>query len=230
MHVRKAEDATFYIGKHNLEKFNGEQNYVVSGVSQFIIHPDWNYNDDRYDADITLAILIKVVDFNPFVKPICLWTLTQSYDDIDGEQGIVAGWGKTDFKAISTEHPIWTKVRVVDTLTCIRSNDAFNQLTSDRTFCGGKRNGTSGPCTGDSGKLEIDAKSHSCSRCLPSHFYIGGGFVVQSRQSNKWYLRGIVSSSLYDEILSSCDVKNYAVFTDVAKHTRWIEEYVQTYG
>jgi hypothetical protein len=49
--VRKAEEASFYIGKYNLESLNGEKNYIVSGVSQFIIHPDWNaMNDDRYDA------------------------------------------------------------------------------------------------------------------------------------------------------------------------------------
>lgn len=227
-YIRKAEEATFYIGKHNLEKFNGEQNYVVSGVSQFIIHPDWNYNDDKYDADITLAVLIKTVDFNAFVKPICLWSSTQSYEDIDGQQGIVAGWGKTQFKAISTEFPFWTKVPVVNTLTCIRSNDAFNQITSDRTFCGGKRNGTTGPCNGDSGNFSTLKVIHV--QIIFFYTVLGGGFVFQSRESSKWYLRGIVSSSLYDRVLSSCDITNYIVFTDAAKFTIWIEGYIKTYG
>lgn len=119
-----------------------------------MVHPDWNPNDDKYDADIALAILIKVVNFNVFIMPICLWTDTSSYEDIEGKKGVVAGWGKTEFKAISTENPLWAEVKVVGTLACIRSYDAFNTITSDRTFCAGTLNGTHGPCNGDSGEKD----------------------------------------------------------------------------
>lgn len=62
------------------------------------------------------------------------------------------GWGKTEFDAISTNQPKWTELPVVNELTCLRSNDAFNKLTSERTFCAGNKNGNTGPCNGDSGK------------------------------------------------------------------------------
>lgn len=62
------------------------------------------------------------------------------------------GWGKTETDAISTSQPLWTEIPVVDEVTCIRSQDALNRLTSNRTFCAGNRDGTTGPCNGDSGK------------------------------------------------------------------------------
>lgn len=149
--IKKPEEASFFIGKHNLETFNGEKNYIFSGVSQFIIHPDWNHNDDRYDADIAIAVLIRTVIFSKFVKPICLWTNTNSHTDILGINGIVAGWGKTELNAISIATPKWTEIPVVDMNTCLRSNPAFSELTSERTFCAGNRVDGTGPCTGDSG-------------------------------------------------------------------------------
>jgi V8-like Glu-specific endopeptidase len=38
---RKAEEATFYLGKHNIELLT-EQNYIMSPVTQFVVHPDWD--------------------------------------------------------------------------------------------------------------------------------------------------------------------------------------------
>lgn len=56
----------------------------------------------------------------------------------------------------------------------------------------------------------------------------GGGLTAKN--DNIWYLRGIVSSSLVDQVLSVCDTKNYAVFTDVAKFTNWIQGHIKSYG
>lgn len=152
---KKAEEASFYMGKHNLESLSGEPNYIVSGVTQFIVHHDWNVNEDRYDADIAIAVLLRTISFSKFVKPICLWTATTAFDDIVGKKGVVAGWGKTELDAVSTAEPKWAQLPVVSTVDCLRSNDAFNKLTSDRTFCAGDRSGKTGPCLGDSGETKL---------------------------------------------------------------------------
>lgn len=89
--ARRAEDSTFYLGKHNLETFAGESNYVVSGVRQIFIHPSWNVNEDSYTGDVALAVLLRAIQFSKFIKPICLWTSTSSFDDIVGKTGVVAG-------------------------------------------------------------------------------------------------------------------------------------------
>lgn len=222
---RKAEEASFYIGKLNLESLSGEQSYVVSGVTQFLIHPDWNFNDDRYDADIALAVLARTISFTKYVKPICLWTSSTSYEDLVGLKGTVAGWGRTEFKAVSTDRPNWVELEVVSEATCLRSNRVMIELTSERTFCAGNREDRSGPCSGDSGE---NSSSTGYSYLLKLDSISGGGFIVQS--DSKWFLRGIVSSSLYDSILNTCDTKNYAVFTDVSQFTNWIHGYIHTFG
>lgn len=150
--LRRAEDSSFLLGKHDL-KILDEKNYIWLGVSQLTVHSEWNYRDERYDADIAIAVLNKAVSFNKFVKPICLWTATTSYADMIGKQGVVAGWGKTEVTAITTAKPKWTRIPVVSEIDCIRSHTALAALTSSRTFCAGIKNGNNGPCNGDSGEI-----------------------------------------------------------------------------
>jgi secreted trypsin-like serine protease len=56
----------------------------------------------------------------------------------------------------------------------------------------------------------------------------GGGFIVKT--NGKWYLRGIVSSSLINPDTYECDTSNFVVFTDVTKFTDWILQFVGNYG
>lgn len=155
MYERKPEESTFYIGKHNLEALGGESGFVYSGVAQLIVHPSWNHTDDRYDADIAIAVLVRTVTFNRFVKPICLWQETTDFQDLIGKKGVVAGWGKTELAVLSTVTPKWIEIPVVSDSECLRSKMVFSQLTSNRTFCGGDLTGHRGPCSGDSGKFII---------------------------------------------------------------------------
>lgn len=203
---RKPEEATFFFGKHNIESLTEDRNYIQSGASEFHLHQDWKTDDNRFDADIAVVVLSRRIPFNKFIKPICLWTSTSSYEDIVDRQGIISGWGKTEFDSISTAMPRWTKLPVVSNENCIRSHPIFSTLTSDRTFCAGIKNSITGPCNGDS----------------------GSGFITQV--NNKFYLRGIVSSSLYNHVQQSCDTKNYAVFTDVTKYTAWIQSFMSRFG
>lgn len=147
----KPEDASFHMGKYNIQSLEG--NYVVSNVNQFVIHPDWSISDDRSDADIAIAVLTKSISFTDLIKPICLWTASTSYEDLVGEKVIVAGWGKTETGELSAR-PRWIEMPVVSELNCLRSNRAFHELTSNRTFCAGDINNYSGPCHGDSGKSQ----------------------------------------------------------------------------
>lgn len=147
--ARKPEDASFYIGKHDITTLAGEKNYIIANALKFIVHPDWSISKDAsFDADIAIAVLYNVVLFSKFVKPICL----PSARDIVGESGTIAGWGKTELNTLPSATPRWVDIPVVDMLSCIRSNSAFVHITSNRTFCAGN-DIDSGPCNGDSGKL-----------------------------------------------------------------------------
>lgn len=112
-------------------------------------------------------------------------------------EGIVVGWGVSDVKKRLPES-IARKVIVpfVTNEQCFLEQRQFALLSSNRTFCGGSKNGK-GPCRGDSG----------------SGLYF--------KKDERFYIGGIVSASALD-IFKNCDVKNYAVYTQVFKFNQWL--------
>lgn len=142
---KKPEEASFFFGKHNIDSLIEDRNYIQSGAIEFHLHQDWRTDDDRFDADIAVVVLSRRIPFNKFIKPICLWTATSSFNDIIDTDGIIAGWGKTESNAISTAMPKWTKLPVVSNEKCLRSHPVFSSLTSDRTFCAGIKDSQTGP-------------------------------------------------------------------------------------
>lgn len=108
----------------------------------------------------------------------------------------MVGWGKDENREVSPE-PKKVSTIIVSGETCLRSNDQFSQITSNRTFCAGNRNGQ-GPCTGDS----------------------GGGLMME--RNGRWTLRGTVSGALAEANSEDCDLQQYVIYSDIAKFTSWI--------
>lgn len=193
----ESDSLLLYLGKTNLKKWTGPEQDAK--LERIIIHPDYNY--ERFFADIALLRLKDDVKFNHFVRPACLWNFDEDYKVMINKVGFVPGWGYTE-RGLVSEELSFAQMPVVAHETCIWSNrDFFSKVTSNTSFCAGFRNGTS-VCNGDS----------------------GGGMVF--KQSNKWYLRGIVSVSAALQNHVSCDPNHFAVFTDVAKFLRWIRSYM----
>ncbi|XP_058824443.1 plasminogen-like [Topomyia yanbarensis] len=186
-----------YLGKTDLKRWNGpEQDAKIDRV---LIHNDYNF--ERFFADIALLKLKADVKFGHFVRPACLWNFDEDYKILINKVGLVPGWGYNE-KGLVSEQLSYAQMPVVAHETCIWSNrDFFSKVTSNTSFCAGFRNGTS-VCNGDS----------------------GGGMVF--KQSNRWFLRGIVSVSAALQNKVSCDPNHYAVFTDVAKFLPWINSYM----
>ncbi|KAI4477872.1 hypothetical protein M0804_012352 [Polistes exclamans] len=182
------------LGYYNLwdERKEGS---IRRGIKEYKVHPDYNYGKSA-DADLAVMILLETVEFSESIKPICLWTGSDDLRDIVGYNGYVVGWGKNDYGQISNE-PRLVVVPIVSQEDCLRSNQAFFELTSNRTLCAGSRNGT-GPCNGDS----------------------GSGLVIR-RNDGRYYLRATVSLSILD-ISNSCDLDNYIVYVDLMKFRDWI--------
>lgn len=88
------ENALLFIGKHNLVQWN-EEGYEKKGAKTFKVHPDWNPNDVKYDADIALIEMESAVRYSKFIRPICLWNGPVDLAEVVGKTGVVAGWGGT---------------------------------------------------------------------------------------------------------------------------------------
>lgn len=152
------------------------------------MHPDWNPQVQSFDGDISLYELEQTIQFTNYIQPICWW---QSTVDPQVNFGTVVGYGRSENQAkIHENTPKVIQIPIHSQESCFLREPSLAKLSSNRTFCGGKGDGT-GVCSGDS----------------------GGGLVVNV--NGVYYLRGIVSSSLIKDF--TCDVNNYAVFTNVLR-------------
>lgn len=88
------QNALLFIGKHNLIQWN-EEGFEKRGAELFKVHPDWNPDDIKYDADIALIKMDSPVKYTKFIRPICLWSGPEDITKVVGQVGIVAGWGNS---------------------------------------------------------------------------------------------------------------------------------------
>jgi Trypsin len=211
------EDEIYSIlGRTNLDNMK-EGNALRRKIIESNVHPEWDLSKEtkRYDADIMILKLESKVNFNRFIKPICL----PSGDDlVYGVRGIVAGYGLTEtssklqFSAHSTIHsncllldrrtvrtPSYIVIPTVTQEKCESNHQAFKNMISDRTFCGGLEEVVA--CNGDSGSSFI---------------------VPECSSTSQWKVLGIVSAGIKDFINDRCHVSYYAVFTSVGNFLPWI--------
>lgn len=201
--VMNVNQIQLHIGQYNVEDLT-ESGMIIQRPRRIIPHPDyriWDTSAATSDADIAIIQLREQVKYSQFIRSACLWTGSSDLSEIAGKQGLVAGWGR-DETGQATTTPNKVSLQPVTNEVCIKSNRNFEYIVSSRTFCAGAKDGT-GPCNGDS----------------------GAGWLVKMADG-RWYLRGIVSSSLADPSKDNlCDLRNYVVFTDCAKFMDWIKKY-----
>lgn len=160
----RADEVVLYLGRYSLIDWS-EVGTVATNVEQILIHTDYKKQRDSFDADIAILIMTKRIEFNEFVRPACLWPGTSSIQEIEGQKGIVVGWGKDGQSNIVSNIPKKVSLPIVNSITCVQTSESLSKAVSNRTFCAGTLNGD-GPCHGDSGKyidqlLKWRRNSHS---------------------------------------------------------------------
>lgn len=191
--AKLAGDFLIKIGIHDLQKT--ETGSVTAVPSSITFHPEWNPAVTNYDADIAVIELPEEISISKFIRPICIWERRRGAPQF--HEGTIVGWGTSGPDTTAPENIARkVKVPIVTNENCFLDQPAFTQLASNRTFCGGAKNGQ-GPCKGDS----------------------GSGLYFE--YENKFYLGGIVSASTLD-VFFNCDVTNYAVYTNVFKFIPWL--------
>lgn len=189
------DEVLISLGRYNMTNWIEDGAQLVEVKS---IHIPVDYKKVPYslDADIALVILKAAAVFNEYIRPICLPDKT----NIGKQLGTVVGWGSDGHGTTVTDTPKSITIPIVSEVECLRSDSAYATITSNRTFCAGRKDGF-GPCHGDS----------------------GSGLVIQ--QNHSAVLVGIVSAALSGP-MNTCDLSNYIVFTNVAQFIPWIQSFL----
>lgn len=139
----KTRDIWLKLGAYDLDDLNELGTYTIS-PSQIIVHPDWNPNIARYDADIAALIVEFEVPLTTFIKPVCI-----ASNEMDVNGGSVTGWGKSENEQKEHENkPKELKIPIWSNEHCFLESSEFVNIASKRTFCAGSKDGRT-VCTGN---------------------------------------------------------------------------------
>ncbi|KAK0182321.1 hypothetical protein PV327_000472 [Microctonus hyperodae] len=137
------------LGDLNLERDDDNARPVDFAIEKFQIHP--NYNPFRKVHDIAVLRLWEDVQFNDFIKPICL----PIFDELLNEDFIrhtltVIGWGimKSYIKA---DHLQQTQLTVMNQKKCIEAYTNYSVIIDENVICAGGPQDKKDACKGDSG-------------------------------------------------------------------------------
>lgn len=72
-----------FLGRHNLTLV-GERGSEMRSIRTVIVHPDWKFNEQKYDADLALLVMERSIDFTDLIQPVCLSKTPQLTAQVDG--------------------------------------------------------------------------------------------------------------------------------------------------
>ncbi|XP_024868141.1 serine protease gd-like [Temnothorax curvispinosus] len=194
-------------GQFKLRRFKYGFSRIVGTVNRKIasykIHPDFVHtSENATDSDLVILTLNTPVKFSAFIRPICLWSGLTDLQNVVDRTGYVVGWVRNKYysrKPVS--EPRMLRIPIVSQETCLRSDQDFGSITSNRTFCAG--------LLGESNFCDAD----------------GSGLVLFNNSTGRYHLRGVLSEYFMD-LSYSCNVNRYSVYVDVAKYLPWIHQQI----
>ncbi|XP_037041735.1 protein artichoke-like [Bradysia coprophila] len=178
-----------------------DENVVHANITSVHVHPDWDPEAIKFDADLAILVLSHNITFTNFIRPVCIPgdSVLHTESGVMDTEGTVVGWGLTD-NGTQADVPRQASVQALNDSFCYQSDPAMASYSSNRTFCGGFGDGS--PQFGDSGT----------------------GFYVLS--DNVWVQYGIVSAMRTNR--TGFVIRNsMAVYSNVKAFKPWIVETVQ---
>ncbi|KAG4077905.1 hypothetical protein HA402_013839 [Bradysia odoriphaga] len=137
------DEITVRLGAYNLAD-RSETDAFNRSVTAIHIHPDWKFNEEKYDADIAILVLTDSVSFSDHIRPVCMPPENYLMDEL---LGTVVGWGKTE-NGTAEGIPRKIEVNALSDTRCYNTDEGITSYASERSFCG---EGSGTPNVGDSG-------------------------------------------------------------------------------
>lgn len=180
------------VGEYNVLDTTEAHQHTNRRITRVITHV--NFDKQSYEYDIAVLRMVRPVDFQPNVIPICL---PNTSDDLVGRIGSVTGWGRrSEYGQIS---PILREVHlpIISNEKCMSMYrlSGQNEWIPRIFLCAGTANGGADSCEGDS----------------------GGPLVVKS-QNGRYMLAGVISWGI------GCGDRNRpGVYTRITEFKSWIK-------
>jgi secreted trypsin-like serine protease len=165
------------------------------GVKEVIMHQGWNEADRSFAHDIAVLKFSDPIYFSIYIRPVCL----PSAKLLGISSGQTVGWGHYDQKETPSNIANKIDINIIDDRECFQKETILTHISWSESFCGGNEEG--GVCQGDS----------------------GSGYYV--KKDGKFYLRGIVSSS----VVRDCGDSHEAIYTDVFSYLRFLKDVSEFY-
>lgn len=188
------EQVRALVGRFNLKNHN-ESGSKNASVQEIVLHPDWDSDGDKFDADIAIIVLSQPVKYSDRIQPVCVLTTNQDPVGL----GTIVGWGKSSLNSEYDDTPNQLEIPAVNSSYCYTKFPKLADYSSHRAFCAGFEKKERGSCSGDS----------------------GGGFYMYDSTEHVWSVVGIVSNSLVGG-LYGCDVNNLVIYTNAGLFVDWI--------
>ncbi|KAJ6665110.1 hypothetical protein lerEdw1_005341 [Lerista edwardsae] len=182
------------VGVHDIKA--QEQNSQKRLVTRYFMHPA--FNSTTMDSDIAVVQLSKPLDFNHYVRPVCL---PESEDKMEPSRAcVITGWGIHNEDRERSRKLQQLEVPILVSEECQKYYQNHSGGVSKRMFCAGfPAEEDKDSCTGDS----------------------GGPLVCPSDDSGYYILNGIISWG------TGCGRKDYpGVYTNVASFVDWIGQHI----
>lgn len=180
------------VGEYNVLDENETHDHTNRRITRVITHV--NFDKQSYEYDIAVLRMVRPVDFQPNVIPICL---PSNNNLLVGKTGSVTGWGRrSEFGQIS---PILREVHlpIISNQKCMQMyrSSGQNEWIPKIFLCAGTANGGADSCEGDS----------------------GGPLVVKST-NGRYSLAGVISWGI------GCGDRNRpGVYTRISEFKSWIK-------
>ncbi|XP_066522834.1 coagulation factor X isoform X2 [Hoplias malabaricus] len=141
------QEAPDHVTIGDYDKFRVDEGEQKISVKKVVVHP--HFHEFTFDSDVALLFLAQEVELSAVASPVCLPDTHLSRAlGLEGQRGVVSGWGATSFLGRSSRFLRKVTLPVVSQEECMRTTD---QLITDNMFCAGFLEADSDACTGDSG-------------------------------------------------------------------------------
>lgn len=143
-YFRKTDEILAYFGKYNFT-YTHERGSEVLYPDDVIVHPEWNTDSPKYDADLAILYSEESIRVKSRVSPVCLWRDMATMN----EEGSVVGWDMAGI--MSSEGYNEAQLKMVSKLDCYEDFSYFAMLAFKRSLCAVGKKEKSSPCDGNPG-------------------------------------------------------------------------------